>query len=58
MQTHIKVSILHGIVMGGGAGASVHGRYRVVTENTVSLDPFDLFGYLLFSLSYNLAIRS
>jgi len=32
---HLKVSILNGIVMGGGAGASVHGRFRVVTENTV-----------------------
>lgn len=31
----LKVSILNGIVMGGGAGASVHGRFRVATENSV-----------------------
>lgn len=30
-----KVSILNGIVMGGGAGASIHGRFRVATENSV-----------------------
>ncbi|CAJ1948676.1 unnamed protein product [Sphenostylis stenocarpa] len=37
MATYSKpqVSILNGIVMGGGAGASVHGRFRIVTENTV-----------------------
>ncbi|KAH9618430.1 hypothetical protein KSS87_001817 [Heliosperma pusillum] len=33
-----QVSILNGIVMGGGAGASIHGKFRVVTENTVYLD--------------------
>ncbi|KAF6168796.1 hypothetical protein GIB67_012194, partial [Kingdonia uniflora] len=37
MATYRKpqVSILNGIVMGGGAGASLHGRFRVATENTV-----------------------
>lgn len=30
-----KVSILNGIVMGGGAGVSIHGRFRVATENSV-----------------------
>uniref|UniRef100_A0A7N2LD57 3-hydroxyisobutyryl-CoA hydrolase n=1 Tax=Quercus lobata TaxID=97700 RepID=A0A7N2LD57_QUELO len=29
-----QVSILNGIVMGGGAGASIHGRFRVATENS------------------------
>ncbi|XP_077244942.1 3-hydroxyisobutyryl-CoA hydrolase 1-like [Tasmannia lanceolata] len=28
-----QVSILNGIVMGGGAGVSIHGRFRVATEN-------------------------
>lgn len=32
---HLKVSILNGIVMGGGAGVSIHGRFRVATENSV-----------------------
>ncbi|KAH9733644.1 3-hydroxyisobutyryl-CoA hydrolase 1 [Citrus sinensis] len=37
MATYTKpqVSILNGIVMGGGAGVSIHGRFRVATENSV-----------------------
>ena len=35
MQILFKVSILNGIVMGGGAGTSIHGRFRVATENSV-----------------------
>ncbi|RVW87655.1 3-hydroxyisobutyryl-CoA hydrolase 1 [Vitis vinifera] len=36
MATYSKpqVSILNGIVMGGGAGASMHGRFRIATENS------------------------
>ncbi|KAL8235621.1 hypothetical protein R6Q59_016702 [Mikania micrantha] len=34
-----QVSILRGIVMGGGAGVSIHGRFRVVTENAVFAMP-------------------
>ncbi|XP_062173739.1 3-hydroxyisobutyryl-CoA hydrolase 1-like [Alnus glutinosa] len=30
-----QVSILNGIVMGGGAAVSMHGRFRVATENSV-----------------------
>ncbi|KAL4319408.1 hypothetical protein GQ457_18G003750 [Hibiscus cannabinus] len=39
MATYSKpqVSILNGIVMGGGNGISLHGRFRVVTEKTVFL---------------------
>ncbi|KAG6677221.1 hypothetical protein I3842_14G014300 [Carya illinoinensis] len=41
MATYCKpqVSILNGIVMGGGAGASIHGRFRVATENSVFAMP-------------------
>uniref|UniRef100_A0A7C8ZDQ8 3-hydroxyisobutyryl-CoA hydrolase n=1 Tax=Opuntia streptacantha TaxID=393608 RepID=A0A7C8ZDQ8_OPUST len=41
------VSILNGIVIGGGAGVSVHGRLRVATENTVFATPETAVG--LFS---------
>ncbi|KAK6266975.1 hypothetical protein QUC31_017812 [Theobroma cacao] len=39
-----QVSILNGIVMGGGAGASVHGRFRVATENSVFAMPETALG--------------
>lgn len=46
MATYSKpqVSILNGIVMGGGAGASMHGRFRVVTEKTVFAMPETALG--------------
>ncbi|XVF29775.1 hypothetical protein REPUB_Repub16aG0000200 [Reevesia pubescens] len=46
MATYSKpqVSILNGIVMGGGAGASMHGRFRVATENSVFAMPETALG--------------
>ncbi|KAK4592446.1 hypothetical protein RGQ29_016836 [Quercus rubra] len=40
-----QVSILNGIVMGGGAGASIHGRFRVATENSVFAMPETALGF-------------
>ncbi|XP_023640382.1 probable 3-hydroxyisobutyryl-CoA hydrolase 3 [Capsella rubella] len=40
----IQVSILNGIVMGGGAGLSIHGRFRIATENTVFAMPETALG--------------
>ncbi|KAJ6835073.1 3-hydroxyisobutyryl-CoA hydrolase 1-like [Iris pallida] len=37
--TKPQVSILNGIVMGGGAGVSIHGRFRVATEKSVFAMP-------------------
>ncbi|XP_076956254.1 3-hydroxyisobutyryl-CoA hydrolase 1-like [Bidens hawaiensis] len=42
--TKIQVSLLRGIVMGGGAGISLHGRFRVVTDNTVFAMPETTIG--------------
>ncbi|CAH8354086.1 unnamed protein product [Eruca vesicaria subsp. sativa] len=46
MATYSKtqVSILNGIVMGGGAGVSVHGRFRIATENTLFAMPETVLG--------------
>lgn len=39
-----QVSILNGIVMGGGAGVSVHGKFRVATEKTLFAMPETALG--------------
>ena len=31
----LKVALINGIIMGGGAGLSMNSMFRVVTENTV-----------------------
>ncbi|KAK9913136.1 hypothetical protein M0R45_036960 [Rubus argutus] len=43
-NTKPQVSILNGIVMGAGAGVSIHGRFRVVTENTMFAMPEAIVG--------------
>ncbi|WP_336279279.1 enoyl-CoA hydratase/isomerase family protein [Bartonella sp. CB175] len=39
------VSFLNGICMGGGVGISVHGSYRIVTENTLFAMPEGAIGF-------------
>nr|TKW01474.1 hypothetical protein SEVIR_8G183300v2 [Setaria viridis] len=42
--TKPQVSLLTGIVMGGGAGVSLHGRFRVATDKTVFAMPETALG--------------
>ena len=41
-----QVSIWKGIVMGGGVGISVHGRFRVATDSTVFAMPETAIGFV------------
>uniref|UniRef100_A0A6M2F2R1 3-hydroxyisobutyryl-CoA hydrolase n=1 Tax=Populus davidiana TaxID=266767 RepID=A0A6M2F2R1_9ROSI len=46
LSTYVKphVAILDGITMGGGAGISVHGSFRIATDKTVFATPEVLIG--------------
>lgn len=39
------VAFINGITMGAGAGLSIHGKYRVATENTIFAMPETLLGF-------------
>ncbi|KAL6290667.1 hypothetical protein ACE6H2_008177 [Prunus campanulata] len=41
----ISVSILNGIAMGAGVGISVHGKFRVATENSIFATPENGLGF-------------
>ncbi|CAH8389668.1 unnamed protein product [Eruca vesicaria subsp. sativa] len=43
--SNVQISILNGIVMGGGAGVSIHGRFRIATEKTVFAMPETELGH-------------
>jgi len=43
--TKPQVSLLNGIVMGGGAGVSLHGSFRVATDKTVFAMPETALGF-------------
>ncbi|KAI5647423.1 hypothetical protein M9H77_33428 [Catharanthus roseus] len=47
LGTYLKphVALLHGITMGGGAGISIPGTFRVATEKTVFSTPETLIGF-------------
>jgi enoyl-CoA hydratase/3-hydroxyisobutyryl-CoA hydrolase len=39
------IALIHGICMGGGLGVSVHGTYRIVTDNTIMAMPETAIGF-------------
>lgn len=48
----MKVALINGIVMGGGAGLSMHAKFKIVTENTVYVLLHLSFFFLFFSFVF------
>ncbi|CAN7104562.1 unnamed protein product, partial [Brassica rapa subsp. narinosa] len=49
----VEISIMNGIVMGGGAGISIHGRFRIATGKTRAVNMliyFDSFISMVFAM--------
>ncbi|KAJ0736855.1 putative 3-hydroxyisobutyryl-CoA hydrolase [Helianthus annuus] len=44
VRSYLKVSLIRGIAMGGGAALAIHGRFRVVTDNTLFAMPETALG--------------
>ena len=44
-STKPVISLLDGFVFGGGAGISIHGQFRIATENTVFAMPETAIGF-------------
>lgn len=41
----MKVFLINGAVMGGGAGLSMNAKFRIVTENTVCFNYINFHNY-------------
>jgi enoyl-CoA hydratase/carnithine racemase len=44
-QQPVQISLWNGLVMGGGVGISIHGKYRVATEHTIFSMPETAIGF-------------
>lgn len=46
----MKVFLINGAVMGGGAGLSMNAKFRIITENTVRFEDVQLIFFIALKL--------